>query len=302
MATDWATDVKVYAPDADDGIIAGVVRYCGIALQKRDSSLISFSDPKELDRVRNNFLKKKLALGHSDDVLDAAIAKVGERMKGDRTKNRVTVYYLLAESYGLLDLFQKKTAAKMPNAVAPKTAPAKEAKAAVAKPKTSAPKKAAGSAAIAGVASLANLGGGARKKATALIEEGAEALSGAAEMAVAASAAAVGASGAAAAAAGDVAGKALHAVGDAAASAADTAGKVSAAAVGAAGAAVAGAVGAAAAAGDKLSGAASDAVHGLIGDGAAEGSASKRWLAWLLLIAILAFVLWWIFFSSAATG
>ncbi|MBN8502190.1 MAG: DUF2853 family protein, partial [Sphingomonadales bacterium] len=60
MATDWAADVKKYAANADDAIIAGIVRYCGIALRNRDSSLVSFSDPKELDRVRNNFLKKKL--------------------------------------------------------------------------------------------------------------------------------------------------------------------------------------------------------------------------------------------------
>ena len=99
MATDWAADVKKYAAKADDAIIAGIVRYCGIALQKVDSSLVAFSDPKELDRVRNNFLKKKLGRTESDDALNAAIAKVGVAMKADRTKNRVTVYYLLADHY-----------------------------------------------------------------------------------------------------------------------------------------------------------------------------------------------------------
>lgn len=42
---------------------------------------------------------------HDDATLDAAIADVGQQMKGDRTKNRVTVYYLLAERFGLLNLF-----------------------------------------------------------------------------------------------------------------------------------------------------------------------------------------------------
>jgi hypothetical protein len=74
MAENWAADVKKYAPDADDGIIAGIVRYCGIALQKRDSSLVAFSDKKETDRVRENFLKKKLGLTKSDAVLDKASA------------------------------------------------------------------------------------------------------------------------------------------------------------------------------------------------------------------------------------
>lgn len=110
MAEDWAADVKKYDPGADDGVIAGIVRHCGIALRNRDSSLVSFSDPAETGRVRENFLKKKLALTDSDDVLDRAIAAVGERMKADHTKNRVTVYYLLAQTFGKLGLFAKGSA------------------------------------------------------------------------------------------------------------------------------------------------------------------------------------------------
>jgi len=102
MAEDWAADVKKYAPNADDKAIAGIVRYCGIALQKRDSSLVALSDKAELGRVRDNFLKKKLGLSQSDADLDKAIVAVGDKMKGDRTKNRVTVYYLLAEHFGKL--------------------------------------------------------------------------------------------------------------------------------------------------------------------------------------------------------
>ncbi len=107
MANDWAADVKKYDANADDAVISGIVRYCGIALRKVDSSLVSFSDPVELGRVRNNFLKKKCGLTDPDETLDAAIAAVGERMKADRTKNRVTVYYLLADKFGLHHLFLK---------------------------------------------------------------------------------------------------------------------------------------------------------------------------------------------------
>ncbi|GAA2166736.1 uncharacterized protein DUF2853 [Humibacillus xanthopallidus] len=106
MAEDWAADVKKYDPNADDAAIKGIVRHCGIALQKRDSSLVAFSDKTELDRVREGFLKKKLALTDSDADLDAAIADVGQTLKDDRTKNRVTVYYLLADKFGKLDLFR----------------------------------------------------------------------------------------------------------------------------------------------------------------------------------------------------
>jgi aquaporin Z len=102
---DWAADVKRYAPDADDGAIAGIVRYLGIALQKRDSSLVAFSDKSELDRVRTSFLQKKLALTHPEPVLDEAIMAVGETMKRDRAKNRVTVYYLLADRFDKPSMF-----------------------------------------------------------------------------------------------------------------------------------------------------------------------------------------------------
>ncbi|MGC1470656.1 MAG: DUF2853 family protein, partial [Sphingorhabdus sp.] len=105
MAEDWLADVRKYVADADETVVKAIVRYCGIALQNRDSSLVAFSDSKETDRVRENFLKKKLGLTDGDDVLDSAIAAVGQRMKEDRTKNRVTVYYLLAEHFGLLNTF-----------------------------------------------------------------------------------------------------------------------------------------------------------------------------------------------------
>ncbi len=103
--TDWAADVKRYVPDADDGVIAKIVSYCGIALRTRDASMVSFTDTVETDRVRENFCKKKLALEDSDEVIDAAIAKVGERMSDTKYRNRVTVYYLLAEHFGKLGLF-----------------------------------------------------------------------------------------------------------------------------------------------------------------------------------------------------
>lgn len=105
MAEDWAADVKKYVPGADDKAIAGIVRYCGIALRGRNSSLVSFSDKDEVARVRDNFLKKKLGLSEPDADLDTAIKSVGEKLKGDRTKNRVTVYYLLAEHFGKLSTF-----------------------------------------------------------------------------------------------------------------------------------------------------------------------------------------------------
>ena len=105
MAEDWLADVRKYVADADGAIVGAIVNYCGIALQSRDSALVAMSDKTERELVRENYLKKKLGLTRSDAELDEAVVAVGERMKADRTKNRVTVYYLLAEHFGSLGLF-----------------------------------------------------------------------------------------------------------------------------------------------------------------------------------------------------
>lgn len=105
MAYDWTADVKKYVSNPDDAAIKGIVRHCGIALQSRDGSFVAVADKTERDRVRDSFLKKKLALSESNSELDQAVAGVGERMKGDRDKSRVAFYYLLAEKFGKLAVF-----------------------------------------------------------------------------------------------------------------------------------------------------------------------------------------------------
>ena len=74
-------------------------------MQSRDASLVSFTDKSELERVREKFLKKKLGLSMSDDELDGAIAVIGNKLKDVRSKNRVTVYYMLADHFGKLSDF-----------------------------------------------------------------------------------------------------------------------------------------------------------------------------------------------------
>ncbi len=293
MATDWAADVKKYAANADDAIIKGLVRYCGIALTKVDSSLVAFSDPKELDRVRNNFLKKKLGRTDSDSVLDAAIAKVGETMKADRTKNRVTVYYLLADHFGQLGLFMPKGAAAK--------APAKKV---AAKPAAKTAVKAVGAAAVVAGAAAAAKKPAAKKAAPAKKAAAPAAKLAApatkkvatktkAAVATAAVGGAVGLASAIPAAAKDTAVKAADAVTDtakAAGGAAISAGTVAAGAVGAA------AVGAAALAGSTATKAASAVSGGAQAlTGGSDVDSGLGWLWWLLGLAALLFLAWWMF-------
>ncbi|GLS23299.1 hypothetical protein GCM10007874_63190 [Labrys miyagiensis] len=103
----YVADIKKYTSSVNEAAAAGIVKHLGIALRNRDSSLVAGSDAAELARVRDNFLKKKLALTDADSKLDAAVSAVVEKMKADHSKSRVTVYYLLAEHYKKLDLFVK---------------------------------------------------------------------------------------------------------------------------------------------------------------------------------------------------
>ena len=322
MATDWAADVKKYDAKADDAAIAGIVRYCGIALRNRDSALVSFSDKAETDRVRTNFLKKKLALTQADSVLDAAIAKVGEAMKADRTKNRVTVYYLLASEFKQLGLFIKAAPAakKVPAAkAAPTKAAAKPAvtksttatkvaavtagaAAAKAKPATAAPAKKAPAAKPAAAP--------AKKAPTAAPAKQAAVKAKAPAPVKKAAAPAKASTAKAAAPAANATQGLLDKAATTASDAAKAAPKMPAAAAGTVAAVGAAATGAAALAKDtgtnaadtasRATSAAADKPSALTAGGAKPATSAAdddgsemNWLWWVIGIAVLGFLFWW---------
>ena len=111
MATDeqhanYLAKVQKYDADADAQKVRKIANKLGIALQSRDASLVSCSDPSELERVRDGFAKKTLGLDadHSDDQIMEKIKEVCTQMAGDGSnKHRVPFYYLLAKNTGNLD-------------------------------------------------------------------------------------------------------------------------------------------------------------------------------------------------------
>ncbi len=104
---DHLADLKKFATKpVNDAAFAGMVKAYALVMSKPDTRYVACSDAAELDRVRENFLKKKLGLKSAD--LDQSIKAICEHMKADKTKSRLTFYYLLAEHYGKLDLFVKK--------------------------------------------------------------------------------------------------------------------------------------------------------------------------------------------------
>lgn len=84
----------------DDELLTRVAKGLGPSIYLADASLVSCSDQSEKDRVKNNFLIRKLGCDDSPR-LDAAINEVCEKMKGIHHKYRAVFYYLLVVQEGL---------------------------------------------------------------------------------------------------------------------------------------------------------------------------------------------------------
>ncbi len=92
---DYASDIKKYTSNVSAAAVEAIVKFCGIALKGKDSQWVSVTDPAEVKRVVDGFCSKKLGLDAK--TAEAAVRAVGDKMKADKTKHRVTVYYLVAE-------------------------------------------------------------------------------------------------------------------------------------------------------------------------------------------------------------
>ena len=103
----YAGDIRRYTKKkVEIATVAGIARHLGIALTDRDASLVACSEKSERDRVRDSFLKHKLALTQPDAELDKAVEETCQKMAADPSKLRITFYYLLAEKYDKLSLFK----------------------------------------------------------------------------------------------------------------------------------------------------------------------------------------------------
>ena len=97
----YASDIKEklgQTPDMD--LLTKVTIGCGPSIYNADSETVAASDKAELERVKTNFLIKKLGLTDSP-ALDEAIAAVVELYgKSERNKYRAVFYYLLVKHFG----------------------------------------------------------------------------------------------------------------------------------------------------------------------------------------------------------
>lgn len=88
-----------FGVEPDMALLKQVTIGCGPSIYNRDSATVSSSDESEIERIKTNFLIKKLGLDPSTDF-DAPIASIMATYgKTHRTKYRVVVYYLLVKQF-----------------------------------------------------------------------------------------------------------------------------------------------------------------------------------------------------------
>lgn len=93
----YAADLKDKCnvnPDMD--LLKKVTIGCGPSIYNADAATVAGSQKAELDKVKNNFLIKKLGLtdgANLDAGIDAVMEKYG---RSNKNKYRAVVYYMLA--------------------------------------------------------------------------------------------------------------------------------------------------------------------------------------------------------------
>jgi hypothetical protein len=94
--TDALKSAGKSAIDAD--LLTKAAKSLGPSIYLKDASMVSCTDQTELDRVKNNFLSKKL--GMTDGAaMDAAIKSVCDEYKSNQ-RLRAVFYYLLLQKLG----------------------------------------------------------------------------------------------------------------------------------------------------------------------------------------------------------
>lgn len=96
----YAADLKEKCGlTADLELLTKVTKGCGPTIYSDDASTVSGSDSAEMDRVKKNFLVKKLGVNPADD-LDGGIKVVIEQYgRSNRNKYRAVFYYLLTKHF-----------------------------------------------------------------------------------------------------------------------------------------------------------------------------------------------------------
>lgn len=101
-----ASTLKEMKVKLDDELLLAVCKGLGPALYNADAAFVATSNKTETDRLKENFLIKKLGLTEKDN-LNEAVDKVTEQMgKSNPRKHRAIFYYLLTKHYGKEEVYK----------------------------------------------------------------------------------------------------------------------------------------------------------------------------------------------------
>ncbi len=97
----YADDLKTKCKMTPDmALLTKVTIGCGPAIYDNDAQTVAASDKDELERIKSNFLIKKLGLKDSPALMDGIHAAIDTYGKSERNKFRAVFYYLLVKHFG----------------------------------------------------------------------------------------------------------------------------------------------------------------------------------------------------------
>ena len=96
----YADDLKNKCKMAPDmALLTKVTIGCGPAIYNADAETVAASDKAELERVKTNFLMKKLGLKDGPQLMEAINSVIETYGKSERNKFRAVVYYMLTKHF-----------------------------------------------------------------------------------------------------------------------------------------------------------------------------------------------------------
>jgi Protein of unknown function (DUF2853) len=97
----YADDLKNKCKVTPDmALLTKVTIGCGPAIYDNDASTVAASDKDEMERIKSNFLIKKLGLKEGPSLMDGINAAIETYGKSERNKFRAVFYYLLVKHFG----------------------------------------------------------------------------------------------------------------------------------------------------------------------------------------------------------
>ena len=96
----YAADIREkIGEEPDMDLLRKVTIGCGPSIYNADSSTVASSDTTELNRIKENFLMKKLGLPDSDSLMGGIQETIRHYGHSNRHKYRAVVYYMLTRYF-----------------------------------------------------------------------------------------------------------------------------------------------------------------------------------------------------------